>query len=145
MKYRVYTFFFTLLLLACNNNYTDIAEEADVTVSIDPLKTETVTYSAVFEGVEYISIPSDSNFLIGEADKMAVAGKYIFIMDKYITKSVFALDRQGKNKFVINAQGNGPGEYLAMKDIYYDSTLNAVGIHCVMQKKYCITICKANT
>jgi hypothetical protein len=56
-------------------------------------------------------------------------------MDKYITKSVYAFDRQGKNKIVINRHGNGPGDYIAMRDIYFDKKQNAIGIHCAMRKK----------
>jgi hypothetical protein len=133
--WKICLYFFTLILFSCNNHSAQNKEWAHTTIRIDPLKATTTGYSTVFDSVEYIPILSDSAFLLGEIDKMIVANNYIFLMDKYITKSVFAFDRQGENKTVINKQGNGPGEYVAIKDFYFDEKQDAIGIYCAMRKK----------
>jgi hypothetical protein len=110
-------------------------EWAHETIMIDPLEAEDIDYSRVFSSVEYISIPTDSNFLIGEIDKMYVSDNHVILMDKYLSKSVFIFEKQTKEKVHLHKQGNGPGEYVSLSDFYYDAVQRAVAIHCGIRRK----------
>jgi hypothetical protein len=135
-KIFVYFAFLCTLLCACNyDNAVNNIELAHKTIVINPKEAENVNYSQVFSSAEYIPIPTDSNFLIGNIDKISVSDNYILLMDKSISRSVFVFHKQENKKGRIHKQGNGPGEYVAMKDIYFDANQQLVGIYCGIRGK----------
>ncbi len=118
-----------------NNVFDKDESQTHTSIKINPSNAKEINYSEIFNNIEYIPIPSDSNFMIGSIDKLCISGNYFFLMDKYITRSVFMFDINGKEKIQLHKQGQGPGEYAFLKDFYYDSDLQAIGIHCSMLKK----------
>lgn len=107
------------------------------TIWINPAEVTTsrVTYSSLFDKIEYIQIPTDSNYLIGKVDKLLVTDDYFFVMDRKISRSVFVFDRQGNKVVRINKTGNGPGNYIDMRDITFDKEKQEIQIREYMRKK----------
>ena len=139
MKIRIFVFLGIInLLFSCNTknkNALERNEYAKDTLVINPLNSYKVNYSEVFSKIEYIPIPSDSNFLVGEIDKLEVTDNYVILMDKYITNSVFVFYKNGQKRIKIHKQGRGPGEYVALMDVYFDVKQQAIVIHCGIRKK----------
>jgi hypothetical protein len=129
----------SIILCCCSctneseNNFEFYAVGDDII--INPSETNEIRYSQLFNSVNYIRIPTDSNFLIGNIDKLLITENHVLIMDKYISRSVFIFDKAGKNKIQLYKQGRGPGEYIAMQDIYFNSTTQELSIYCNMRKK----------
>ena len=80
------------------------------------LETDTVKHSDFARDFEYIELEANENSLIGEIDKMKVDDKYIYILDKDITKSLLVFDRTGNFVTKVGRQGKGPGEYNTIND-----------------------------
>ncbi|GHV27004.1 hypothetical protein FACS1894176_08440 [Bacteroidia bacterium] len=108
---------------------------ADNTLLINPSEAQKVNYSQVFSKVDYIPIPTDEDFLIGDVDKLIVTDSHILMMDKYISHSVFIFDKSGTEKIQLSKLGNAPGEYVVMQDIFFDSEKQELVIYCNIRKK----------
>lgn len=130
---------FICCIVSCGkreNNTIVTIIDGDKNISIDPIQSVDNTYfSNIFSSIEYIQIPTDSTFLIGNIDKMIVVDNHIIIMDKYISRSVFIFEKNKQKKVVIHKQGKGPGEYAALQDIFYNAVTNELGIFCNLQRK----------
>jgi hypothetical protein len=126
-----------IFLLSCgkNDQYDSDNIIAHEIISINPLNAQKVNYSQIFSAVDYIPIPTDNDFLIGNIDKLLVTENNVLIMDKYITHSVFIFDKMSTKKIQLYKQGNGPGEYISMQDVFFDSDKQEVAIYCNMRKK----------
>jgi hypothetical protein len=127
---------FFLIIAACDKKNTSLKMvQARDTISVAPSKTtETLPYSRIFEKIEYIPIQTDEEFLIGSIDKLLVTDNYLFILDRKITRSVFAVDRKGNKVFHLNKTGQGPGEYILINDIVYDEEKNELLVGCKIRK-----------
>jgi hypothetical protein len=73
--------------------------------------------------------------LIGNIDKLLVVDDFFIIMDKYITHSLFVFNKLTQEKIQIQKQGSGPGDYVVLQDIYWDSKQQVVKIYCNVRKK----------
>ncbi len=135
MTHKLYTIIISFLLCSCTSNIIIESEQANITINIDPQKSQNMKYSDIFSIIEHIPIPTDSNFLIGNIDKLSITDSLIILMDKSISNSIFIFDKQGNDKLKIHKPGKGPGEYNVLTDMYYDTNKGAIGIHCKRRRK----------
>lgn len=126
-----------LLAFACSCNTSSGVMDSKDIINIDPNTASKVrvNYSSWFDGISYIPLQTDSNFLVGKVDKLLVTDDYIFIMDRKISRSVFCMDKEGHKVFSLNKSGKGRGEYVSMNDIAFDAAKKELIIHCDIRKK----------
>lgn len=67
-------------------------------------------------------IPLDSTELIGEVDRVFLYNEKIYIVDSYITESVFIFDKNGRLLRLIDDKGQGPEEYIGLGSISIDTS-----------------------
>jgi hypothetical protein len=94
--------------------------DIDVVVPKSPLP----SFADYIEDVRFIPIETDSLNLIGGIDKISVYNDDYYILDKWQTKTLWRVDRQGKLLNKIGRVGRGPGEFIEPTDF----TVNSSGI-----------------
>lgn len=139
---KLNSFILVALLLAsfsCNRNRVDKLNSASTeeTIFVDPssVSTERIKYSTLFDSINYVFIPTDSNFLIGKVDKLLVTDDYFFVMDHKISRTVFGIDKKGNKIFHLNKTGRGPGEYGLMTDISFVPEKQEVLVYCKVKSQ----------
>lgn len=87
-----------------------------ITVNPDNIdKKEPGKISAFAEEVEYIPLQTADSILIGETTRLIVWSDLYYIWDK-LSETIFCFDQDGSFRYRVNRQGNGPDEYLNIKD-----------------------------
>jgi hypothetical protein len=125
MRATFYLLSFVLVLLtaSCRKaQQADVEPSADLVIRINPdsLPAEVVPFSQVFERIDYLPIPTDSDFLIGTVNKLLVTEEYIFIVDSDISHSAFCIDHSGRKVLRLSHRGAGPEEYIEISDLAYN-------------------------
>lgn len=126
-----------LLFLSSCSKKNDFQRElnAHEKIEIDPFEYRKVSHSELFSDITYIPIPTNDDFLIGSIDKIIHKDNLIFILDRTITHSVFYFDIETGESIKIDKRGSGPGEYLIIRDIVYDSEKQELIVYCKMRNK----------
>lgn len=120
MKNCVFILVFVVILLnGCKKSETLTSSE----ISIDLEKGFNNKNCSVFpDSISYVFLETTADNLIGSIDKfMCVNGKF-FILDRYLTNTVYCFDGTGKFLYKIDKQGKGPGEYIKINDFYVDDS-----------------------
>jgi hypothetical protein len=126
----------SFLLVACTAEWQEETIEGIRIIPVNPDKaSKEVLYSEVFDRIDYVRIPTDDDFLIGELNKLMVSGDCFFVMDNQIAHSVFGFDKDGNKTVQIAKRGPGPGEYIDMRDICYDPEKKEIGVLCYMRRR----------
>ncbi|MGE4568982.1 MAG: 6-bladed beta-propeller, partial [Bacteroidales bacterium] len=90
------------------------------TIQVDPDHALTTGLaSEIFSQYSFVPLETSQNSLLGSIDELILYNTCYYILDK-LSKSIFAFDLNGKYRFKISAVGNGPGEYLELRNIYID-------------------------
>ncbi|WP_026472942.1 6-bladed beta-propeller [Alkaliflexus imshenetskii] len=107
-----------LLFIGCNsNNSRNNKSYFDITkIKVFENVLESVLSSEIIDDVEYITLESDSNSIIGKIDKFLLTDSYIYVMDAEQSKRIFQFDSNGSFIRVIGNYGKGPGEYQKLVD-----------------------------
>jgi len=71
---------------------------------------------------EYVSL--DSKELIGYVNKVLVYKDIIYILDANIGEKIFIFNMKGQLIKLINSKGQGPGEYVGLGDMNFDTIKN---------------------
>ncbi len=103
--------FFTL---GCKN--TPNTSELFKNIDISHIENE-INLSNVSKRVKYVKIEDDEGKIIGSVDKIINYEDKMVLVDKSISKAVFVIDSVGHILCSIDRKGNGPGEYLDIKDV----------------------------
>lgn len=139
MKSYSFSMLFLLLLASCNtatvDDYDQVSSQDTIKIIPSDVPVNRINYSDFFDSVAYIPIETDSDFLIGKIDKILVENDYLFILDSEISKSVFCVNKLGQKVFRICKIGKGPGEYLTLSDIAFDSSQRELLVYCRVLKK----------
>lgn len=112
---------FILILFNCGGSSApEIVPDNIVTHEIDLKKVEDdVKFSDVVEDYRFITLEATNESLVGRANKVLFTSEFIFILDRFNTKSVFQFDKQGKFLRKIGRGGIGPGEYSTPLDVTF--------------------------
>lgn len=134
----IYLFFIVFGLLfmigGCSKKVnTMVLSEHEIRIDLEQVL-DTILFSNLFEKISYIKIPTNDTFLIGRIDKLVVDDNHIFILDKTLSRAVFCIDTNGNKIFEINRVGRGPGEYVDLKDIAYDSIHKELLLFCYVRQ-----------
>ena len=120
------------ILQSCHRRTNSFYAEGIVPIKLDFNKTpESIHDIGLITNVEIISLntPYD-NIIIGEICRVIRFNDRLYLLDRFQTRSVFIFDINGNFINVISNFGQGPGEYLQLRDIFIDksdSTLNLLG------------------
>jgi hypothetical protein len=106
-----------ILLLSCSQR--DNGEEG-IVIDLDVSKESEIPASSLFSRVKTIILESKDECLIGGVDHIEVFDGYIYVLDRFIAKSLFVFDEEGRFVRKIGEFGNGPGEYTGISDFSID-------------------------
>lgn len=131
MKVFVYLFGFIILLTSCNSNKIDWENAKSM---IDFGKCESVEPFDVFSA-SFVKLETDDECVIGSITQAEEYGGVFYLLDAFITKTVYAFDKQGKFIGTVGQVGKGPGEYVIPSSIFIDTKRNVVCVIDVEQQK----------
>ena len=127
-------FIFSLLvLISCTegNSFNSFATLKDgiVQINIDDLKFEkSIVIDSIFKIEKIVKLESNGDSFIGSYDKILIEQDRIFIMDSSITFSIFVFDFGGNFLFKIFSFGEGPNEYLELRDFTLSPSTNTIDV-----------------
>jgi len=87
-----------------------------------------IKLSSVCDEINFISLESSRNCLIGNINKIVINDNYVYILDN-ISNSIYCFNIKGKFEFKINNAGNGPGQYIKIKDFVINCFNNSIDIY----------------
>ncbi|PIF02149.1 MAG: hypothetical protein CR996_00805 [Draconibacterium sp.] len=107
-----------LFITSCHNFKSDYNDyEGFNVLSIDDANKESkLEVSRYVDSITYIPLETDTSCLIGKIKKVELDSKYIYVLDRYSSNSLFVFDWEGNFFKKIGAQGKGPGEYCSAHD-----------------------------
>lgn len=82
----------------------------------------------IFKPIRYVQLESGDDMLIGKIDKIILNKDRIYILDAWSAESVFVFDRDGNFINKISRKGEGPEEYIDMRDMFYDEFDKTINI-----------------
>ncbi|MFC0878286.1 6-bladed beta-propeller [Saccharicrinis sp. FJH2] len=106
-----------LVLFACHND-PNATNHTTLQFYDDPVDGGMVSETIS----KFIPIPLETKpgCLIGEIEKIVMDDSLIYIQDRK-SNSLFVFNLKGKFIFKISSVGNGPGEYIYLRDFYIDN------------------------
>lgn len=113
-----------MLLVSCQNRSEEIQSGSSIKIKkieIDPSTVRNLKLSEVMSHLEYISLETTEESLIGMVSKVYIVKNRFYLFDRFSSKAVFCFDRNGSFLFKIQASGNGPGEFSYPTDLQVDS------------------------
>ena len=122
MKKLLVLFFISSFFFSCSNRQTaKYPDKGHYIIDLDGNKEEAIPYSSLFKNVQTIILETGEDCMIGSINELQVFNGYIYILDKPIAKSLFVFDMKGRFIRKIGSLGNGPGEYIQIKDFTVDT------------------------
>lgn len=116
--------FIVSLLIACHSSSKE--DKAGLKkITIDFLPESTVQFNDVFDSIRYVVLKETEESLFGYITKLKIMNDYIVIYDGR-TQKILTFDMDGNSVGVINKQGRGVGEYVAVTDIATDMKNNHI-------------------
>jgi hypothetical protein len=85
-------------------------------------KEDTIKMSSIFKKVNTIILEDHEYAIIGAINAIQVFEDYIFVLDTWSAKKLFVYDKTGKYVRQIGSLGQGPGEYMGIRDFCFDTT-----------------------
>jgi hypothetical protein len=110
---------------------TNLEEPAIYTIDLDNIKIiDTFKMSSIFEKARAIILEETDYSLIGSIDKLQIFSNYIFVLDGSIARKMFIFNRKdGRYLRHIGSFGQGPGEYLEVRDFCIDTVKRDIYIY----------------
>jgi len=122
-------FYSSIFLVLATSFYackkTQNTEKAQVQINAT-LSDKLIKYSDIIDSASYIKLETDSSFVIGNIDKLLFEDQKLFIMDRSLSESIFVFDEKGKFLTKINKKGQGPGEFVEIRDFTIDTAKKQV-------------------
>lgn len=88
-----------------------VSDSTLIQINIDPDGEESYAFDSLIDDISYIKLETNSDCLIGNIHQILCSNDYIFIMDVFVTNTVYCFDKQGRFVRRIGKIGQGPGEY----------------------------------
>lgn len=106
------------VLSACKSNGGGVVDNGAETILYDENNVETMQLKDVVELTKVIRLEdSDPNSLVGSIDELLCVNGVFVVVDKYGTRRIQTFDSNGKFISKISALGNGPHEYISIRDV----------------------------
>jgi len=125
MKIRKFLLYFSIILflLSCSGKQKESIQfnNAQYIINLDEAKEISIPYSTILKNVRTIILETNKDCMIGTVTEFQVFDGYIYILDASIAKSMFVFSIDGKFIRKIGRLGNGPGEYISVKDFTIDT------------------------
>lgn len=110
--------FFLLFLAACHQPKTPI-DEAVETISVDMEKAGLVDLSIPFQEITYTLLSDADSFLVGEVDRMKIAGNKLYLIT---SNRLLSFDAGNGTPWIsLQRSGNAPGAYISLDDMWIDT------------------------
>ncbi len=92
------------------------------------IKIDTLRYqpSSLIKAIHYVALQTSKECLIGSINKMLIYKDYIYILDTFISRSLFKFDMNGKYITKFNQIGEGPLEVKVILDFSIDTINNQI-------------------
>jgi hypothetical protein len=74
----------------------------------------------IIDTILFVALEAHPESMFKQADKVIIHGNKIFIYDMGGRNQVLAFDRDGKFLYKVGSRGNGPSEYVAMRNFTVD-------------------------
>ncbi len=116
---------FVLLLISCS---TDKKEAEPVVVDFSE---ESSLFASEVLSVSYLKLETVDSCLLGSCNQCTSVGGHYILLDKVMTRSLYAFNQDGSFVTQIGSTGNGPGEYInpfKYSVNEHDNTLSVVDI-----------------
>lgn len=108
---------FLILFTACNHSHTAIDQGIE-TISVDMDKASIVDLSIPFKEITYTLLSDSDSFLIGDVDRMKIAGNKLYLIT---SKKLLSFDASNGNPLLsLQRLGNASGEYSSLYDMWID-------------------------
>ena len=131
MKTIAYLFVFLLFFASCSSNRQD-REYAKTTIDFG--KSKNVSPSDVFS-ISFVKLETNDKCLIGTISQAEEYEGVFYLLDAFITKTIYAFDNQGKFISTVGRVGNGPGEYVIPSSFFVDAKKQNICVIDVEQQK----------
>ena len=125
---KLFSFFIFFAIFSCTPRQKQQVEQIDplrnggrYVVDLDGKKEESIPYSYIFKNMQTIILETSEDCLIGGIDELQVFDGFIYVLDKFSAKTLFVFDMEGHFIRKIGSVGNGPGEYIRLKDFTLDT------------------------
>ncbi|MDF2156759.1 6-bladed beta-propeller [Algoriphagus sp. CAU 1675] len=104
-------------------------KEGLINIKVEDLNfRKSIVIDSIFNINKIVKLESNEDSFIGSYDKILIDEDRIFIMDSSISFSIFVFDFSGNFLFKIFSFGEGPDEYLELRDFTLSSANNTIDI-----------------
>lgn len=118
---------FSIFLFSCKRDRGTEKPEGVIFVDLDKVK-NTICLDELAKKVQYINIEENDTSIIGSVESVLLSKDRLVISDNDVTESIFITDLTGKIVSKIDAKGEGPGEYLSIRETRVDESTGSVYI-----------------
>lgn len=119
---------------SCTSKKNEQPENGTKTIVIDEIEGDKAPFSNYFKVKKVVVLETRSECLVGEIDKIFVAGNRIYISDSS-TKSILVFTDDGEFLFKLHNIGKGPGEYLDITDFQVDDVSQELTLYDIETEK----------
>ena len=120
MKKYIFVLCTGLLFTVCKQSPVNLYDNDSIKIIVDSENfQERIFYSQLFDSVKYVVLENCDDCLIGSIEKVVFFDNKFFVLDSK-QNILFAFSESGKFMWKINKRGNGPGEYLYIRDFDID-------------------------
>lgn len=122
-----------LLVVSCTsensfNSYSTL-KNGNVLIDVDNLNYEkSIIIDSIFRLRKIVKLESNEESFIGSYDKLLIEENRVYIMDSSITFSIFVFDFEGNFLFKISSFGEGPDEYVELRDFTVSSNTKTIDV-----------------
>jgi len=105
--------FALICLLSCDNSSKNKVNSKFETISLETNITPKLS-DFVDDDFDLVTLEMNEDCTIGIVNKVEIVDNEIFVLDAFISNSIFVFDLKGKFKRKIDNKGKGPGEYIQL-------------------------------
>lgn len=133
-----YYFILLIVFCLCSCNRHSLNHEnlngAEILSAQFVNSTEPVKRDMLIDSVSFVKLETANDCLIGVIDKILFVDDIMVVVDKNISKAVYLFDMNGRFLRQISRLGNGPHEYLTIKDVCITPN-NEIAIYDIFKDK----------
>jgi hypothetical protein len=134
MRNFVYILLFAVTVCACSQKKTSNPESYYVYLqNHDKIQSDNKG-ADLFLKINMIPLKEDTDFIIGDADKIIKYDSFIYILDKKKTKTIYKYDYEGNPVQRFFKRGESGDEYIEILDFDIDNSNNNIMILCIPPK-----------